>query len=364
MRSRQLLQAITMLCLTLFCPNVKSQAAFNKELPKEFTDHFTQEINDSIPSLGSFIVSQNDKLIYEYYSHGANKETIFSIKSVTKSIVSVLAGIAQDKNILPNLNTPVLKILPEYNVSRSSFKNISNIEGKVAHDSIRNTLTLRNLLTMQGGFDWIENSKISTAMSFSGDPVKFVLDLPFEEYPGTVFNYNSGETHLFGAALAKIVKTNLKQFAAENLFKPLKINVPRRDTDSMNRNIAGSEMFMKPEDMLKFGLMILNNGKLGGRQIVSSKWIQESTAEHVKLDSWDVMPGANGYGYYWWRRKTNGHQAFVATGYGGQLICIIPDLKMVIVTTCFLNDKNRGRSEIKRLHYFIDKMTKEDIYKH
>lgn len=352
---------MTMLCLILFCPEVKSQAAFNNELPKEFNEKFTKEINDSIPSLGSFIVSQNDRIIYEQYSHGAGKETVFSIKSVTKSIVSVLAGIAKDKNLLPNLNTPVLKILPEYNVSRSSFKNISNIEGKVVHDSIRNTLTLKNLLTMQGGFDWVENSKISTAMSFSGDPVKFVLDLPFEEYPGTVFNYNSGESHLFGAALAKIVKINLKQFATENLFRPLKMNTPRWDTDSMNRNIAGSEMFLKPEDMLKFGLMVLNNGKLGGRQIVSQKWIQESTAEQVKLNSWDVMPDANGYGYYWWRRKTNGHQAFVATGYGGQLICVIPDLKMVIVTTCFLNDKNRGRTEIKRLHYFIDKMTKEVV---
>ncbi|QBJ88475.1 class C beta-lactamase-related serine hydrolase [Chryseobacterium gleum] len=361
MRSKQVLQVMTMLCLILFCPEVKSQAAFNKELPKEFNEKFTKEINDSIPSLGSFIVSQNDRIIYEQYSHGAGKETVFSIKSVTKSIVSVLAGIAKDKNLLPNLNTPVLKILPEYNVSRSSFKNISNIEGKVVHDSIRNTLTLKNLLTMQGGFDWVENSKISTAMSFSGDPVKFVLDLPFEEYPGTVFNYNSGESHLFGAALAKIVKTNLKQFATENLFRPLKMNTPRWDTDSMNRNIAGSEMFLKPEDMLKFGLMVLNNGKLGGRQIVSQKWIQESTAEQVKLNFWDVMPDANGYGYYWWRRKTNGHQAFVATGYGGQLICVIPDLKIVIVTTCFLNDKNRGRTEIKRLHYFIDKMTKEVV---
>lgn len=361
MKSKQLLQGLTILSLILFCSKVKSQAAFNKELPKEFTEKFTKEINDSIPSLGSFIVSQNNKVIYEQYFHEANKETIFSIKSVTKSIVSVLAGIAQDKNILPNLNTPVLKILPEYNVSRSSFKNISNIEGKVAHDSIRNTLTLKNLLTMQGGFDWVENSKISTAMSFSGDPVKFVLDLPFEEYPGTVFNYNSGETHLFGAALAKIVKTNLKQFATENLFRPLKMNTPQWDTDPMNRNIGGSEMFMKPEDLLKFGIMILNNGKFSGKQIVSSKWIQESTAEHAKLDSWDVMPDANGYGYYWWRRKTNGHQAFVATGYGGQLICVIPDLKMVIVTTCFLNDKNKGRTEIKRLHYFIDKMTKENL---
>lgn len=360
MKSKQILQVLTILVLTILCPKLKSQATFNKELPREFSDKFTREINDSIPSLGTFIVSQNDRILYEQYFHGANKETVFSVKSVTKSIVSVLAGIAKDKNLLPNLNTPVLKILPEYNISRSRFKNISDIEGKVLHDSIRNTLTLKNLLTMQGGFDWSDNSKVSTGMFFSGDPVKFVLDLPFEEYPGTVFNYSSGDSHIFGAALAKVVKTSLKQFATENLFRPLKMNVTRWDTDSMNRNFAGSELFMRSEDMLKFGSMILNNGKLAGKQIVSSKWIQESTSEHAKLDSWDVMPNANGYGYYWWRRTTNGHQAFVATGYGGQLICVIPDLKMVIVTTCFLNDKNRGRSEIKRLHYFIDKITKAD----
>ena len=84
------------------------------------------------------------------------------------------------------------------------------------------------------------------------------------------------------------------------------MNTPRWDTDSMNRNIAGSEMFMKPEDMLRFGTMILNNGKFSGKQIVSSKWIQESTSEQVQLDTQDVMPNANGYGYYWWRRKPMG----------------------------------------------------------
>jgi len=67
-------------------------------------------------------------------------------------------------------------------------------------------------------------------------------------------------------------------------------------------------------------------GKYENNQIVSSKWIEEFTSEQVKLDSWDVLPNANGYGYYWWRIKTNGHQVFVAIGCEGQMICIIPDL--------------------------------------
>ena len=305
------------------------------------------------------MVSKNDKIIYEQYFHLANRETIFDVKSVTKSITSILTGIAKDKGLISDLNTPVLQILPEYDISRSQFKNIYDIEGKRELDSIRKTVTLKHLLTMRGGFKWKENGgEIALAQFFSSDPVRFVLDLPFEEYPGDKFNYSTGETQVFGASLSRIVKTNLKDFADKNLFGPLSLNIERWDTDVLDRNLAGSELFMKPTDMLKFGNLVLNNGKIGNKQIVSQKWIDEATAEQVKLDFWDVLPNANGYGYYWWRRKTNGHQAFVAVGYGGQIICIVPDLQMVIVATCFLGEKNRGRTEIKKLHNFIDELTK------
>jgi CubicO group peptidase (beta-lactamase class C family) len=288
--------------LIFFCffVSVKSQITNKKEISKISFDGFTKKLNDSIPALGSFIISQNDKIIYAQYFHNANKETFFDIKSVTKSFTSVLAGIAKDKNLLPYLNTPILKILQEYNILRSRFKNISDIEGKIKNDSIRNTVTLKHLLTLRSGFDWVENSPISRAMGTSSDPVRFTLDLPFEEYPGDKFNYNPGETYIFGAALSKIIKKSLKDFADENLFDPLNIKITRWDTDPQNRNLAGSELFMKPTEMLKLGQLILNNGKYGNQQIVSEKWLEESTSEQVKLDSWDVLPNANGYGYYWW----------------------------------------------------------------
>lgn len=358
MNNKKLTQVLIISIFTLNCISVKSQTKNKSKLNNVFFESFTHKINDSIPSLGSMLISQGNALIYEHYFHGANNVTDFNVKSVTKSITSVLAGIARDKNILPELNTPILEILPEYNISRTQFKNTANIENKATCDSIRNSITLNHLLTMRSGFSWVENSEISRAMGNSSDPVRFTLELPFEEYPGDAFNYNTGETYIFGALLSKLVKTNLKKFADDNLFKPLNINVLRWDTDAKNRNLAGSELYLKSNDMLKFGQLILNNGKLGNKQIVSQKWIEESTSEQVKLDTWDVMPNANGYGYYWWRRRTNGHQAFVASGFGGQIICVIPDLKMVIVTTCLLNDKNKGRIEIKKLHNFIDEITK------
>lgn len=330
-----------------------------EEFPKQFGEQFTKNLSDSIPAIGSFIVSKSGKIIYEKYFGGATKDSLFDVKSVTKSVTSILAGIAQDTGLLPDLNTPVLKILPEYDVSRGRFKNIYEIKGKQELDSIRKTITLNHLLTMRGGFQWKENGgEIALAQFYSSDPVRFVLDLPFEEYPGDKFNYSTGETQVFGAALSKTINSSLADFAKKNLFEPLGITNFDWKTDVLGRNLAGSELFLKPRDMLKIGNLILNKGKLGKAQIVAEKWIEESTAEQVKLNFWDVLPNANGYGYYWWRKKSNENQAFVAVGYGGQIICVIPKLEMVVVTTCYLGEKNRGRIELKKLHGFIDEVAK------
>jgi CubicO group peptidase (beta-lactamase class C family) len=300
----------------------------------------TKEANDSIPSLGSILVWRNNSLVVEEYFNGANAETNFNVKSVTKSVVSALAGIAHDRGLMPDVNTSVLKILPEYDTDTMSYKK---------------KLSLKNLLTMQVGILWDDNNPPANKTT---EYLKLYLDTPFETEPGTKFRYSTPGSHLLGVAVAKCVKTNLRVFADTVLFNHIGINVTDWPADKLGRIFGGSELRLKSMDMIKFGLLYLNEGRANDKQIVSKEWIKESTSEQVVLNEWDVLPNANGYGYYWWRRKVNGHQAFVASGYGGQLICVIPDLKTVVVTTCFVNDKNRGRSEIKRLHHFIDKIVK------
>ena len=357
MKIKFIFQVSLFISVLLLPLQMSSQINRKEKKSKQFAQEFSQKLKDSIPSIGSFIVSKNGETIFEEYFNGATKETTFDVKSVTKSVTSILAGIAKDKGYLTDLNTPVLNILREYDISRTQFKNTYDIEGKMHMDSTKRTLTLQHLLTMKGGFKWKENSsEIASAYFYSSDPVRFVFDLPFEEYPGDQFNYNTGETQVFGAALSHLVHSSLKDFADKNLFEPLSLKVERWDTDVLNRNLAGSELFMKPSDMLAFGKLILNKGKVGNKQIVSEEWIKESTSKKVHFDFWDVLPNANGYGYYWWLRTSNGFKAIVAVGYGGQLICIIPELKTVVVATCFLNEKNRGRSELKLLHNFIDQV--------
>jgi CubicO group peptidase (beta-lactamase class C family) len=327
---------------------------------ENFFINIGKEVLDSVPSLGSFLVYRNNGLLYEKYYNGASDQTDFLVKSVTKTVVSALAGIAYDKKLLPDLNTPLCRIFPEYAVDYRRSKTIWFRNFISDTDSFKKLITVKDLLTMRSGYLWDEQNLLSLrAFHASSDPVRYVLDLPFEAAPGTMFRYCSGASHVFGAIVSKSVKQNLKTFADTFLFKPLGIYVSYWSSDILGRTAGHSELSMKARDMLKFGILYLNQGVYNGRQVLSKEWIAESTAGQAKLDKWDVLPDANGYGYYWWRRKCDGHQVYVASGTGGQLICIVPDLKMVVVTTCFMNDGNRGRSEIRRLHGIIEKVIRE-----
>lgn len=315
-----------------------------------------------IPSLGSMLVWKDSGLVYESYFNGATASTLFQLKSVTKTVTSALAGIAHDKGLLPDLQTPVLDLFPEYDTDITSNENVWYPQLMKETDSLKHTLTLHNLLTMQAGFEWEDNSNLShRAFQTSSDPVKFVLELPYSSIPGTTFNYCTGASHVIGAVISTCVKTDLDTFADSVLFEPLGIQVTKWTCDPKGMLAGGAELSMKANDLLKFGLLFLNKGRSGEQQLISESWVNESTIEQAELNEWDVLPGANGYGYYWWRRMTNGHQAIVASGYGGQIIFIVPDLKLIVVTTCLVNEQNRGRSEIKRLHTIIDRIVKASI---
>jgi CubicO group peptidase (beta-lactamase class C family) len=353
-----------LIILTSFSDKTQSQH-FNQKLPcrkpnkteynPTFFPAFQKEINSAIPSLGSFAVLRHDTLVYEHYFHGGTDTMLFNIKSITKSVISAIGGIAKDNGKLPDLHTPVLNILTEYNHT-SYPENVWFASIRAQNDSIRKTLTLQNVLTMQTGFEWDDFGSLASAYVSSSDPVRFMLDLPFNDNPGETFNYCSGASSIFGAVLHKVLKTDLKEYANSNLFNPINVTLKKWDTDPTGRYAGASEMYLTTQDLIRFGLLYLKNGKANGKQIISESWIKESLAKHATLDKWPTLINPNGYGYFWWRRKTNGHQAYIASGAGGQLICVIPDLDMVIATTCFFNEKNRGRIEIKLLHSFIDKV--------
>jgi CubicO group peptidase (beta-lactamase class C family) len=326
-----------------------------------FFDAFTKELEDSSKALGAFIVWRKKGIVYEHYFNGAGPDFWFNIKSVTKSVVSALTGIAIEKKLIPGVNTPVMKFFPEYNKQRSKSPNgpVWFAEHMAYNDSVRNTLTLRHLLTMQPGFEWNDFGPIVGAMIISSDPVKFALDLPFTDTPGTKFVYCTPATSIVSAAVGKAAHTDIRSFAQKNLFDPAGITSLRWEVDPMGRRVGGSESYLTAQDMMRFGLLYLNKGRVGNKQVIPQAWVEASTAQQARLDYWDILPNANGYGYFWWRRKTNGHQTFFASGAMGQLIVVVPDLEMVIVAGTLLDRPNRNREELRMLHIMIDKLTKQ-----
>jgi CubicO group peptidase (beta-lactamase class C family) len=324
--------------------------------PKTFFPALGREAIKQIPSLGSFVVWRHGALIYEGYFNGNTRDSLFFVQSVTKSFVSAIAGAAHMRGYLPTLDTPVLDILPEY-ARKPPVHNFWNAEDWNDLDTQMRDLTMRHLITMQTGLNYQEfTGGMCHAFIFSSDPARYTLDLAFSEDPGTKFNYCSPGSHLFAVCLARLLNADMFAFADSTIFKPAGITLKKWPVDPQGRYIGFSDLQFTTQDMIRLGLLYLKKGKLNGKQILSEDWIKDSWQPHAKLDHWDVLPGANGYGYFWWRRKTNGHQAYIASGYGGQLICVIPSLDMVIATTCLMNEKNRGREEIKKLHLLMDKV--------
>lgn len=362
---RNFLIAVLSLCLAhngLYAQTADKYLANASPESKGYTTKFFKDLGrdaeKQIPSLGCFLVWRHDALIYEGYFHGQTRDSLFYVQSVTKSFVSATAGAARMRGYLPRLDTPILDILPEY-ARKAPVPNFWNTEDWQDLDTQMHDLTLYHLLTMQSGLNYQEFGSPCSAFMFTSDPVRYALDLNFSEDPGTRFNYASPASHLFAVALARLIQADLFAFADSTIFKPAGITLKLWPVDPQGRYIGFSDLQFTGQDLVRFGLLYLKKGKLNGKQILPEEWIKESFTPHARLDHWDVLPGANGYGYYWWRRKTNGHQAYVASGYGGQLIVIVPDLDMVIVTTCTMNEKNRGRSEIKLLHLLMDRVTKQ-----
>ncbi len=312
------------------------------------------DANRQVPNLGAFLVWKHDALIYEGYFHGFTKDSVFNIKSASKTVLSAIAGAAIARGYLPDLDTPVLKILPEYGRSRHEHGMWFSEENE-PDDSIRQLLTMRDLMTMQTGLAWNDFGALANAWCSSSDPVRLTLDIEYDTLPGKRFIYCSGGAHVFCVALAKLINGDLWHFADTTLFKPAGMQLRRWNTDPMGRYIGGCDMYFTPQDMMRFGILYLKNGNLNGKQILPQSWVKESMSEHAALKYWDVLPGANGYGYFWWRRKSHGHQVYVASGICGELICVIPDLDMVIVTACSTGE-NAGRPEIKKLHLEMDKI--------
>jgi CubicO group peptidase (beta-lactamase class C family) len=287
-------------------------------------------LDELLPSSGThgFIVIRDNKLLYENYFNGYQRDSICVSRSVAKSFTSALVGIALRDGLIKSVDDPIINYLPELKGQR--------------FDSI----TIKNLLTMGSGIryrlhdlPWDEE-----ALSyFYPDLTKLLLaHLTIVEPPGQSFHYNDYNTLLLGLILKRLTHQTLSEYLQEKIWKPLGMEYPATwsiDSDQDELELAYVLLNARAIDFAKFGQLFLNNGNWNGKQIISKRWVIESTTKDPNDNRpWETYPefrdNGSYYKYFWWGHTFGPDDyTFEAQGLWGQYIFVCPKTKVVIVRT-------------------------------
>ncbi len=233
------------------------------------------------------------------------------MQSAGRSWTSALIGIAIDKGYIDTVDQRILDFFPRAHVCK--------------HGSAQGSHDLEDVLTMRTGLEWQELPGAFEQMQKSPDWVQYILDRPMTEQPGTRWNYCSICSHVLTAIMDETTGMNPRDFAEENLFKPLGISGVAWIADPDGIPLGAGGFKLTPRDMAKLGYLYLRNGQVGGQQIVSSDWIEKST------QTYSVVNEHLGYAYHW--VTVPEMKGYAASGGGGQIILVLPEYDLVIVTT-------------------------------
>ena len=316
----------------------------------------------SWPELGvhAILIERNDRLIYEEYFDGFDErwgqplgritmtaDTKHDLRSITKSVISALVGIAHGEGKIESLDQPLTKWFPEY-------AELDTPE--------RRRVTVRHALSMTSGFNWNEDVPYNDPrndeirMTRDSQPLRYALARPFVVEPGADFKYNGGLTQVLAAVLERATKMSLEDYARMKLFEPLGITDVEWVGSLAGMPAAASGLRMRARDLAKFGSLYLNGGKWKGKQVIPADWVDTSTRRHFRFRS-QTGPnsgGEFGYGFFWWYScfpSTAGLvEARTAVGNGQQRVFVLPTLNTVVtILAGRYNDFTTGNTLGRRI---------------
>ena len=294
------------------------------------------------PELGvhAILIERAGHLVYEEYFDGfdqrwgeplgrvsMSRETLHDLRSVTKSVVSALVGIALGAGAIKTLDEPVTMWFPEY-------ADLNTAE--------RRRITLARVLGMTSGLEWNEelpytdprNDEIR--MTRDPEPLRYALSRPFVHEPGSEFTYNGGSTQVLAAVVARATKRPLRDYARATLFDPLGITRFEWLGDLAGMPSAASGLRLRARDLAKFGSLYLHGGRWNGKQIIPADWVERSTRRHFRFRprTGPDAGGEFGYSYFWWYNcyptPAGLVEARAAVGNGQQRVYVLPGLDMVV----------------------------------
>lgn len=319
------------------------------------TENLEQIFREKCENMGAVIVQKDGTKVYEYYQNGCTDNSPFHVFSVTKSILSILLGIALDKGYIKSIDQPVLDFFPDYTIKKRE-KTIQQI-------------TLQDMMTMTAPYKY--KFAPYTKYFSSEDWVKASLD--FLGGKGKIGEFRYAPiigSDIFSGILVNVTGMSVLDFANQYLFEPLEIEVPgdvvfHNKEEQMefykSRTVrgwvsgptgvhtGGWGLMLTPKDMVKIGQLCLNDGQWDGKQIVSAEWVHESCSEKSR---WKELK----YGLLWWIIDQKDH-SFAALGDGGNAIYVNPKKNMVIIIASYF--KPRVEDRMKLIKEYIEPIWSE-----
>jgi CubicO group peptidase (beta-lactamase class C family) len=267
-----------------------------------------------LPRIRSLLVLRDGGTLAEHrFNGGPPLDRPVNIKSASKSVISALVGIAIDRGVLEGVDQPVLSVLGP--------------DAPSAPDPRLARVTVGNLLSMQAGLERTSGDFYGRWVS-SPNWVRSALSRPFVDEPGGGMLYSTGNTHLLSAMLTRASGRSTLQLAREWLGQPLGITIPAWPADPQGVYFGGNEMRLSPRALSRFGELYRLGGVLDGKRVLPASWIEQSWKQRT------ISPWSGGhYGYGWFIGQAVGHPVRYAWGYGGQMLYVVPDLRLTVVMT-------------------------------
>ncbi len=315
-------------------------------MPWELADNYNQQELEKADleylkahETTAYLVIQNGKIIYEKYWQDCADSTASNLFSVTKSIVSLLVGIAIDEGKIPSVQEKIGNYIPEF-----------------ANDK-RGSITIRNLLTMSSGLDWDEQYtspfSVTTQAYYGNNLRKLVTQQKLIATPGKQFNYLSADTQLLAFIVEKATGMTISKYAQEKLWKRIGAEhkaIWSKDAENGDER-AFCCFYTNAKDIARIGQLILNKGKWNGVQIISENYINEATRAAKDLkDEFGNFP-LDYYGYQWWILHLKDQVIPYMRGHKGQYIYSILDKNSVVVRL----GKQRAEKEVREITEDIKK---------
>ena len=285
----------------------------------------------AMPQLHSLQIQRGDDLIFAEAPRGRGLDRSANIKSCSKSIVALLLGTALERKEIESLSSRLGDVAPDI-IPKDATAGVADI-------------TMQDLVTLRAGVagtsgpnygEWIE----------SPNWVAYALRRPMRDHPGGAMIYSTGTTHILGAALARATGQSLLALARDRIGAKLGFDIPAWTRDPQGFYLGGNEMALTPRAMLRIAIMMRDNGRYDGAEVIPEAWIRESLQPRTRSPFSGLA-----YGYGWF---LNSSGFVLARGYGGQVIAAHPGRRLAVAITSDPTRPARSEGYFGALMDFLD----------